>query len=66
MKTCLIKRGSLRWMPWVLATCVLPLLAYAHVGVSQMSGFAHGFVHPLTGLDHIAAMAAPGVYLFVT
>jgi urease accessory protein len=66
MKTCLIKSDSLRWMPWMLAVCVLPSLAYAHVGVSQTSGFAHGFVHPLTGLDHIAAMAAHGVYLFVT
>jgi len=66
MKTCLIKSGSLRWMPWMLAACVLPSLASAHVGVNQTSGFAHGVVHPLTGLDHIAAMEAPGVYLFVS
>lgn len=46
-----------------LAACVLPSLAYAHVGVSQASGFAHGFVHPLTGLDCIAAMVAVGLWV---
>ena len=66
MKTCLIKSGSLRWMPWMLAACLLPSLAYAHDGVNQTHGFAHGFMHPLAGLDPIAAMAAPGVYLFVS
>ena len=62
MKTCLVKSGTLRWMVCVLATCLLPSLAYAHVGVGQTSGFAHGFVHPLTGLDHIAAMVAVGLW----
>lgn len=66
MKTCLIKSGSLRWMSWMLAAWVLPSLGYAHVGVNQTRGFAHGFVHPLTGLDHVAALEAPGVYLFVS
>jgi urease accessory protein len=62
MKTCLIKSGLLRRMPWMLAACVLPSLTYAHVGVGQTSGFAHGFVHPLTGLDHMAAMVAVGLW----
>jgi urease accessory protein len=62
MKTFLIKSGLLRWMPWILASCVLPSLAYAHVGVGQTSGFAHGFAHPLTGLDHIAAMVTVGLW----
>ena len=66
MKTCLIQSGALGWMRWMLAACLLPSLAYAHDGVNQTHGFAHGFMHPLAGLDPIAAMAAPGVYLFVS
>ena len=62
MKTGLVKSGSLRWLACVLAACLLPSLAYAHVGVGQTSGFAHGFVHPLTGLDHLAAMVAVGLW----
>jgi hydrogenase/urease accessory protein HupE len=60
MRTCRVKSGSLWWMSRMLAACALPSLAYAHVGVSQASGFAHDFVHPLTGLDYIAAMVAVG------
>jgi urease accessory protein len=62
MKSCLRKKVSIRWMVWVLATLLLPSLAYAHVGMGQASGFGHGFVHPLTGLDHMAAMVAVGLW----
>ena len=62
MKTCLVKSGSLLWISWMLATLMLPSLAYAHTVAGQTSGFAHGFVHPLTGLDHIAAMVAVGLW----
>ena len=33
-----------------------PGIAFAHVGVGETSGFAHGFSHPISGLDHILAM----------
>jgi hydrogenase nickel incorporation protein HypB len=36
--------------------------AFAHVGLGQAAGFAHGFFHPLSGLDHIVAMVAVGLY----
>jgi len=62
MKTCLVKSGSLRWLVCVLATCLLPSLAYAHVVAGQAGGFAHGFLHPLTGFDHLAAMVAVGLW----
>jgi urease accessory protein len=35
--------------------------AQAHVGVSHTSGFAHGFAHPIGGLDHILAMILVGI-----
>ncbi|HTR82328.1 MAG TPA: HupE/UreJ family protein [Bacteroidota bacterium] len=41
---------------------VLPSLVFIHVGVGQTTGFLHGFIHPLTGLDHICAMLAVGFW----
>jgi urease accessory protein len=35
--------------------------ALAHVGTVNHGGFAHGFMHPLVGLDHILAMVAVGM-----
>ena len=40
----------------------LPSLAHAHVGVGETSGFLHGMGHPLSGLDHICAMVAVGLW----
>jgi urease accessory protein len=36
--------------------------ARAHTGVGSTAGFAHGFVHPLGGVDHILAMIAVGLF----
>jgi urease accessory protein len=36
--------------------------ASAHPGHSDATGFAHGFAHPLGGLDHVLAMVAVGLY----
>ena len=44
------------------AFAALPTLAYAHTGVGQTTGFLTGFLHPLTGLDHIIAMVAVGLW----
>lgn len=38
-----------------------PLLAQANPGVYG-SGFSHGLLHPLTGLDHICAMLGVGLW----
>jgi urease accessory protein len=49
-----------------VATAVLALLAttpaFAHVGVGATSGFAAGFEHPLSGLDHMSVMNAVGLW----
>jgi urease accessory protein len=34
----------------------------AHPGHGDAGGFAHGFLHPLGGLDHVLAMVAVGLY----
>ncbi|MBG1232262.1 HupE/UreJ family protein [Aestuariivirga litoralis] len=36
--------------------------AEAHVGVGSTMGFTHGFMHPLSGLDHLLAMVAVGLF----
>lgn len=41
---------------------VLPLnAALAHTGVGPTAGFAHGLVHPFSGLDHLLAMTLVGM-----
>lgn len=36
--------------------------AQAHVGVGDVNGFHHGFMHPMSGIDHILAMVAVGLF----
>jgi urease accessory protein len=48
----------------VLALCLAPTAALAHVGVGSTSGFAHGFMHPLSGLDHQLAMILVGLFAY--
>jgi urease accessory protein len=50
---------SLFALPATLA--LLPTAAMAHTGVGDVGGFAHGFWHPITGLDHVLAMVLIGV-----
>jgi urease accessory protein len=47
----------------VLAILFLPTLAQAHPGLpGHTHGFFNGVAHPLTGLDHICAMVAVGLW----
>lgn len=47
-----------------LALSALPLLSHAHSGhgVALASGFNAGWLHPFTGMDHMAAMVAVGAW----
>ena len=40
---------------------IVPALAFAHTGHGTL-GFAHGFSHPISGIDHILAMVAVGIF----
>ncbi|PZQ87244.1 MAG: urease accessory protein [Leifsonia xyli] len=40
---------------------LLPQAALAHTGVGDTNGFAHGFMHPIGGVDHVLAMVAVGI-----
>jgi urease accessory protein len=47
-----------------LRTFVLlwPLAAWAHVESGQAGGFVSGLAHPVSGLDHVVAMIAVGLW----
>jgi urease accessory protein len=45
-----------------LVLALTPSLALAHVGVGETSGVAHGFMHPISGTDHLLAMVAVGLF----
>ena len=47
-------------IPLILLLAATP--AFAHVGVGSTSGFPTGFDHPLSGLDHVTAMIAVGLW----
>lgn len=51
----------LRAVPLALTAVLTPTLAFAHTGVGETHGFVHGFMHPVTGLDHILAMVTVGI-----
>lgn len=48
-----------------LLLVLVPTAALAHTGHGDTSGFMHGFMHPVGGLDHVLAMVAVGVFAFV-
>lgn len=52
-----------------ISTALVALIAvaatasgYAHTGTLQVSGFWHGLSHPFTGVDHLLAMLAVGIW----
>src|SRR6187397_3549382 len=48
----------------ILAVFLAPSAALAHTGVGDTSGFMHGFMHPLGGLDHQLAMILVGIFAY--
>ena len=46
----------------LVLSLMFPTLAFAHTGVGQITGFMHGFGHPVGGADHILAMVAVGLW----
>lgn len=48
---------------WTTMSIVLwPLYAWAHVGSGEAGGFLTGIQHPVSGLDHVIAMIAVGLW----
>lgn len=57
-------RPALPRIAVLCATALLPALALAHgeAGDHAHAGFTAGFAHPFTGIDHLAAMLAVGLW----
>lgn len=49
-------------LPLVVAFAALAPAAFAHPGEAHVHGFGDGLAHPLTGLDHMLAMLAVGLW----
>ena len=59
-----MKRGLTSVAVLVAITTVLilaPAIALAHPGHADANGLIRGFIHPVTGIDHVLAMIAVGV-----
>jgi len=58
----MLRRSFVQSLPGALLVVVATSLpAAAHVGHGESGGFAHGFLHPFGGLDHILAMVSVGM-----
>jgi urease accessory protein len=55
----LMKRAAIT--TFVISFVLAPAAALAHPGHDGAGGLLHGFVHPVTGIDHVLAMIAVGV-----
>lgn len=56
-----------RWRRWVQGMVILVALVWAqsasaHVLQGEAFGFLTGFLHPISGLDHVLAMVAVGLW----
>lgn len=59
--------GVFMWRQWsrvagVAGLSAVSMMAWAHTGQADAYGFASGFGHPLSGLDHVLAMLAVGLW----
>jgi urease accessory protein len=48
-----------------LTVILTPVVAFAHTGMGDASGIAHGFMHPFGGMDHALAMVTVGFFAYV-
>jgi urease accessory protein len=54
-------RRTLLTLP-AITFALIPTLASAHTGLGDAHDLAHGFMHPIGGLDHVLAMVAVGLF----
>ena len=58
-KLCASQRHA-RWL--ALGLALAAPLAHAHTEAGAVGGFISGFLHPVSGWDHVAAMVAVGIW----
>jgi urease accessory protein len=62
MKNLIQPAGAPRRSLLILGLLLCPLTAFAHQRGGEVIGFASGFWHPISGIDHILAMVAVGMW----
>jgi urease accessory protein len=62
MSTPIIRNSRTETFFLMLFVFLLPSLASAHSETGTVGGFVSGFTHPVSGLDHIVAMVAVGLW----
>ena len=56
------QRITTRWIAVLAAILLWGQSAFAHVTKGEAGGFVTGFRHPLSGMDHVLAMVAVGLW----
>ena len=51
-----------RWLIVLVIGCLWAEPAFAHVGQGEAAGLLAGLAHPISGLDHVLAMVAVGLW----
>jgi urease accessory protein len=59
-----MKTNSTGWRQYIVLTALglMPATALAHQEAGQAIGFLSGLAHPVSGLDHVLAMVAVGLW----
>ncbi|WP_428737236.1 HupE/UreJ family protein [Sulfurimonas sp.] len=53
-------------MKILLALLALSAMAFGHTSTLESGGFSSGFLHPISGLDHILAMVGVGMVAYAS
>jgi urease accessory protein len=56
------RQAAVRWIAVLLPVLLWAQIAFAHPQAGEAKGFLTGFKHPISGLDHVLAMVAVGLW----
>lgn len=57
-----IPQATARWIAMLLLMLLWAQIAFAHPQAGEAKGFLTGFRHPISGLNHVLAMVAVGLW----
>jgi urease accessory protein len=57
-----VRTARVRWLLVAALVLLCPRASFAHVETGSATGFVNGFLHPISGWDHVLAMIAVGLW----
>ena len=57
-----VRQRATRWLVMLVPMLLWAQVAFAHPQAGEAKGFLTGFKHPISGLDHVLAMVAVGLW----